>query len=298
MPETAESVPAIETIELTFPDPETFDEFDCERIGFEEAVARSWCVVRAECIGAVRQTREKRVYAFRWNEVLNGGEIPEIFSVTVLEGDYSVEDSSGYVSTDIWYEAGAEYILPLRKSTSVFYDEDAYYPSGDAFLALGEDGAVAATFLQGRTIGALADESADGVRAYLDENALNCAEPEEEVGTPFTRSDDIDEIIRCSDYIFEVETTGYFQNFAADRTTYECKVTEKIKAENDNISNVYAALPKDCAEIGEKYLLLLNRSGPTSYVYVVSSRNGSVYAADSPEAAAIREKLKESPETA
>ncbi|MCM1334069.1 MAG: hypothetical protein NC084_08055 [Bacteroides sp.] len=292
--ETDAKTETVEAIELSFPDPdlEPFDEYDCEQIDFEEAVARSYCVVRAECIGAVRQTPDKRVYAFRRVEVLNGGEMPETFSVTILEGDYSVEDSVGYVSTDIWYEAGTEYILPLRKSISVFYDEDAYYPSGDAFIALDEGGAVAATFIQGRTIDEIADEVADDVRAYLDENALSCAEPEEEIGTPFIRSDDLDEIIAFSDYVLGVETTGYFQNFAEDRTTYECSVTEILKAENDNISNVYAALPKDSAEIGEKYLLLLKRSGPTSYVYVISSPSGSVYAADSDEAAAIRERLK------
>lgn len=286
---TEENITPYQTIELTQPDPDDFDEFDCEKIDFDEAVSRSYCVVRAKCVGAVLQTREKRVYAFERSEVLSGGEMPRYFSVTVTEGDYAVEDSAGYLSSDIWYRGDVEYILPLRKSTSVFYSEDAYYANADAFIELDENGGAAKAFIQGRTTENF--QNADSVRTYLDQNSLSCGETEEETGTPFTRSTDPDEIIRCSDYIFEVEMTGCFQNWAEDRTTYECTVTENLKVKTDNVSTVYAALPKDSAEIGERYLLLLNRSGETSFVYVVSSLNGSVYPADSPEAEEIRSRI-------
>lgn len=288
-PNTEENIAPYQTIELTQPDPDDFDEFDCMRIDFDEAVSQSYCVVRAKCVGAVLQTREKRVYAFERSEVLSGGEMPRYFSVTVTEGDYAVEDSVGYLSSDIWYLEDVEYILPLRKSTSVFYSEDAYYPYGDAFIELDENGGTAEAFIQGRTMENF--QNADSVRTYLDQNSLSCGETEEETGTPFTRSTDPDEIIRCSDYIFEVEMIDYLQNWTEDRTTYECTVTEILKAERENVSTVYAALPKDSAEIGERYLLLLNRSGETSFVYVVSSLNGSVYSADSPEAEEIRSRI-------
>ena len=284
-----ESAKPFQTIELILPDPDRFDECDYEQISFEEAVSQSYCIVRAKCIGAVSQTREERVYAFERSEVLSGGEMPQYFLVTVIEGDYAVEDSTGYLSSDIWYREDVEYILPLRKSTSVFYSEDAYYPCGDAFIELDEDGAAAATFIQGRTMETFTSKS--DVHTYIQQNGLTCGETEEDAGVPYTESTDPDEIIRCSDYILEVEMTGYFQNWAEDRTTYECKVTENLKTKTNNVSTVYAALPKDSAEIGKKYLLLLNRCSDTSYVFVVSSLGGSVYAADSPEAEEIRGKI-------
>lgn len=290
--DTEKSTPPFQTIEPTLPDPDRFDESDCMQIDFDQAVSMSYCVVRAKCIGATLQTREERVYAFERSEVLSGGEMPQYFSVTVLEGDYAVENSIGYLSSDIWYRKDVEYLLPLRKSTSVFYSEDAYYPCGDAFIELNESGDATETFIQGRTMESFTSET--DVRAYLRQNDLICGETEEDAGVPYTESTDPDEIIRCSEYILEVEMTGYFQNWAEDRTTYECTVTENLRSKINNVSTVYAALPKNSAEIGEKYLLLLNRCGETSYVYVVSSLGGSVYAADSPEAEKIREKIAQS----
>lgn len=279
-----------ETIAFTPPDPNTFDEYDMIRIDFDEAVSESYALVRAECVGLTEQTREKRVYFFTLSEVVSGGEMPDGFYVTVMEGDYGVEDAPSFMSAEIHYKENTEYLLPLRKRSSVFYKEDAYQPTASTFIELNEDGIFKNPTIQGRRIEEITN--LDQLRDYFAGVNLYCGQSSNETGMKFTRSDDLAEVVSCSDYILDVTISDYFYNLAEDRTTYTCTVNEILKAKNTKITNVYAALPKNSAQTGGRYLLLLNRVSDDSYVYTVSSLTHSVHPADSPTADEIRTLVK------
>lgn len=281
------------TIAFQKPDPDKLDEIDEMKVDFDEAVSMSFTLVRAKCMGLIEQTSEKRVYCFTRKELLGrmSGELPYIFYVTVSEGDHGVEDAPGYTSADIHYKENTDYLLPLRKSMSVFYENDKYYSVGNTVIELKKNGAFKNPTIQGRRIEGITKLSR--LWDYLVDRELFCGQPSDEIGTKFTRSDDLGEVVNSSDYVLEVTISDYFYNLAEDRTTYTCTVNEILKAKNTKITNVYAALPKDGAQIGGRYLLLLNRVSDESYVYTVSSLTHSVHPADSPTADEIRTILKE-----
>lgn len=280
------------TISFQKPDPNHLDESDDMKVEFDEAVSMSFTLVRAKCVGLIEQTSKKRVYCFTRKELLGrtGGELPYIFYVTVAEGlDHAVEDAPGYTSADIHYKENTDYLLPLRKSSSVFYEHDEYYSIGDTVIELKKNGAFKNPTIQGRRIEAPAKLSR--LWRYLVDRELFCGQTSDEIGTKFTRSDNLGEVVSCSDYILDVTVSDYFYD-ADDRTTYTCTVNETLKAKNTKITTVYAALPKDGAKIGGRYLLLLNRVSDDSYVYVVSSLTHSVHPADSPAADEVRAIVK------
>lgn len=280
------------TIAFQKPDPDKLDESDDIKVEFDEAVSMSFTLVRAKCMGLIEQTSEKRVYCFTRKELLGrtGGELPYIFYVTVAEGwDHAVEDAPGYTSADIHYKENTDYLLPLRKSSSVFYEHDEYYSIGDTVIELKKNGAFKNPTIQGRRIEAPTKLSR--LWRYLVDRELFCGQTTDEIGTKFTRSDNLGEVVSCSDYILDVTVSDYFYD-ADDRTTYTCTVNETLKAKNTKITTVYAALPKDGAKIGGQYLLLLNRVSDDSYVYVVSSLTHSVHPADSPAADEVRAIVK------
>lgn len=279
------------TISFQKPDSDHLDESDDMKVEFDEAVSQSYALVRAKCMGLIEQTSEKRVYCFTRKEVLGGHrEMPYLFYVTVSEGwDHAVEDAPGYTSADIHYKKNTDYLLPLRKSSSVFYEHDEYYSIGDTVIELKKNGAFKNPTIQGRRIEAPTKLSR--LWRYLVDRKLFCGQTADEIGTKFTRSDDLAEVVNSSDYILDVTVSGTFYD-ADDRTTYTCTVNETLKAKNTKITNVYAALPKDGAKIGGRYLLLLNRVSDDSYVYVVSSLTHSVHPADSPTTDEVRAILK------
>lgn len=279
------------TISFRKPDPDQLDEIDNMKVDFDEAVSMSYTLVRAKCVGPVEQTGQKRVYCFTRKEVVRGGELPYLFYVTVSEGDHGVEDAPGYTSADIHYKENTDYLLPLRKSMSVFYEADRYYSVGDTVIELKKNGAFKNPTIQGRRIEGITKLSQ--LRDYLVDRELFCGQPSDEIGTKFTRSDDLGMIVSCSDYILDVNIYEAYFDSSEDRTTYVCTGNEILKAKNTKITNVYAALPKDSAQVGGRYILLLNRVSDTSYVYVVSSLTHSVHPADSTTADEIRAILKE-----
>lgn len=283
---------APKTISYKKPDPDTLDEIGEIKVDFDKAVSMSYSLVRARCVGLTEQTNEKRVYLFALNRIARGGNMPDHFYVTVTEGDYGVEDAPGYTSADIHYKENTEYLLPLTKSRSVFYETDRYYSVGDAVIRLGKNGVFKKPTVQGRSIDGITRY--DQLQRYLDEKNLSCGQTEDETGTAFTRSDDLAEVVRSSAYILDVNISDIFYDSAEDRTTYTCTVNEAIKTGNGKVTTVYAALPKDGAQLGGRYILLLNRSSDTSYVYPVSSLTHSVHPADSPTADKIRALVTES----
>ncbi|MDE7234133.1 MAG: hypothetical protein K2N29_03635, partial [Ruminiclostridium sp.] len=204
--------------------------------------------------------------------------------------DHAVEDAPGYTSADIHYKENTEYLLPLRKRSSVFYENDKYYSVGDAVIEIKKNGAFKNPTIQGRRIEGITSFSR--LWDYLVDRELFCGQKPSEAGTPFTRSDDLAEVVNSSDYILDVTISDVFYD-ADDRTTYTCTGNEILKAKNTKITTVYAALPKDSAQIGGRYILLLNRVSDNSYVYVVSSLTHSVHPANSATAEEIRGILKE-----
>ncbi len=109
--------------------------------------------------------------------------------------------------------------MPLKKDTSVFYDYDLYYPTAQIFAELNEADNFIDAIIQGRSL-----TEATGVQSFTNlaqKQRITCSQANEETGTPFSRSDDISEIVSETEYILEVEVSDIDYNGADDRTTYK-----------------------------------------------------------------------------
>lgn len=271
------------------PDDEFFAYYDLVHIDFDEAVSGCYAVVCAQCNGLVSSDEESRIYEFTLENVINGGEMPSSFRVAMPKGSFTCEDGAVFTSNDMRYKTGESYFLPLKKEISVFRDYDLYYPAAQIFAELDENGGFVEPKIQGRTL--TEAKSTQDFAELAQKQRLVCSQTESEIGTPFSRSDDLSEIISETEYILEVHIDSVEYNGAGDRTTYKCSVIDRLKTESDKDAWINAVLPKDCAEVGGKYLLLLNRCGENSYLFTISSRNYSIYHADSTQAKEITDML-------
>lgn len=284
----------IETAAATYID-DGYDEdffafYDVVNLDFNDAVSDCYAVVTAKCNGLLLSDDDSRIYEFTLEDNIRGGEMSETFRVSMPKGSFSKEDGGVFTSNDMLYKTNGRYFLPLKKDISVFYDYDLYYPTAQIFAELDDSDNFVEATIQGRTL-----TEVNSVQSFADlaqKQRIVCSQSDEEIGTPFSRSDDISEIVSETEYILEVEISEVEYNGAGDRTTYKCNVTDSLKVSGSAPTNINAVLPKDSAEIGGKYLLLLNRCGEDSYVFVISSRNYSVYAADSEQAGEILALLK------
>ena len=218
-------------------------------------------------------TGEKHIYVFET-------------SANVTATDSAGGISVSYVSNSYNYVPGHRYLLVLQCKTSVYYDHDRYMTLGGIFMPLDDEiglymyGEPLARHIEARDMftagnsGALSDMSA----------LCSTLPPPEPVRKDYSEATKLPAVVTEADYVLEVSvdrlrTIGELNN----TETYVCTVQNALKG---NISEVELAewnqqiyvvfFPGD-AEIGETYLLALNRSGEASRIFTMSSRN-SVYA--------------------
>ena len=96
--------------------------------------------------------------------------------------------------------------------------------------------------------------------------------------TRSTQSDDIMEIIMDTDIVLEafierVEMEGMFDN----GSTYECRVLRTLKGDpiaTTSSGTIHATLIKDSVQVGDSYVVMLNRVNNDSLIYYQSALKG------------------------
>lgn len=245
-----------------------------EKMTFNEIVTSSYSVVWAKCTGTVRENNGDTGYRFTLLENITGGETEKNFLVFPY-------DSSVVIAN------GGEYIIPLYKTTSVFWDNPAHY--------LLTSGTIMTTDRSGNitdfrtwadkpeeTIGSVKD-----MQDYIKKYGLVCSESEEDIGPAFTGSDSIEDVVSISDHVMDVEITEILIDFVDDRTTYKCRVNCVYKGTDDVADEITITMPKGIAEVGRQYTAAVSRLSETGTSYVVTSLDKSVFPTGSAEAKKI-----------
>lgn len=216
----------------------------------------------------------KGAYVVTTEEILLGSDLPETFKIR------NIDDSR------LVLESGKRYVIPLEKFSSVFFDEDRYCISCRTVIYLDDDNNIERITSQESDIdigGGV--RTKDRLRQYFEDNDLQCTVKKE---TGFTTSDDITDVVNVSEYILEITVKEIDIDFVPDRTTYTVEVVKKYKGKSDPVYDRYGrmfiTMPKNAAEVGKNYIVLVNHLGEGSSIYVVSSLKLSVFPADSPEA--------------
>ena len=209
-------------------------------------------------------------------------ETPANVTATDSAGGISVS----YISGSYNYVPGHKYLLVLQCKTSVYYDHDRYMTLGGIFMPLDDE---IGLYMYGepltRHIEAKDMFSAGNSGALSDISALcSTLPPPEPVRKDYSEATKLPAVVTEADYVLEVSvdrlrTIGELNN----TETYVCTIQNALKG---NISEaelaewnqqIYVVFFPGDAEIGETYLLALNRSGEASRIFTMSSRN-SVYA--------------------
>ena len=245
-----------------------------EKLTFNEIITSSYSVVWAKCTGTVRENNGDTGYRFTLLENIAGGETEKNFLVFPY-------DSSVVIAN------GGEYIIPLYKTTSVFWDNPAHY--------LLTSGTIMTTDRSGNitdfrtwadkpeeTIGSVKD-----MQDYIKKYGLVCSESEEDIGPAFTGSDSIEDVVSISDHVMDVEITEILIDFVEDRTTYKCRVNCVYKGADDVADEITITMPKGIAEVGQQYTVAVSRLSETGTSYVVTSLDKSVFPTGSAEAKKI-----------
>ncbi|MCR4779500.1 MAG: hypothetical protein K5876_00240 [Ruminiclostridium sp.] len=248
--------------------------------GLEYLVGSSYAVIWAKCDRLLRSDDQDTVYGITCMETLAGSSIPRETELYVSGSPYIYEESpikeEGY------------FILPVVKKRAVFFDTDRYYLASDIFFVTDENGTIlsAGTGLRETETGF---GNVDELKRYLSDNGLIPSQSDEDIGPRVTRTDDPEEAAREAEYIVEAEITDIDIDIAEDRTSYDCLVLHRYKGADDIAENIYVAMKKHQADVGEKYILLINRASTGSLLFYISSPDTSVWRSDSPQAQMIKE---------
>ncbi len=245
-----------------------------EKLTFNEIITSSYSVVWAKCTGTVRENNGDTGYRFTLLENITGGETEKNFLVFPY-------DSSVVIAN------GGEYIIPLYKTTSVFWDNPTHYLlTSGTIMTTDRSGNITDFRTQAdkpeETIGSVKD-----MQDYIKKYGLVCSESEEDIGPAFTGSDSIEDVVSISDHVMDVEITEILIDFVEDRTTYKCRVNCVYKGADDVADEITITMPKGIAEVGQQYTVAVSRLSETGTSYVVTSLDKSVFPTGSAEAKKI-----------
>ncbi|MBO6301584.1 MAG: hypothetical protein J6N15_04035, partial [Ruminiclostridium sp.] len=284
-----EAMPEEETAEdgitTSSPNAMTFE------MSFDDRIREASSLIRARCEGCDTVTksdsleRVEVLYNFTLENVISGCEVPVSFKLDIFADEYyenDIDKLKEYFTENPHFKTGTSYIIPLRIFSSVFTGEE--YIGDNMYFELDGSGNIVNYSLSDDETGARLT-TADEMIGYLNDNDLSCERGK--IGTAYTTSDDISVVAAESDYIAEVEITGINTDFVPDRTSYDSNVITVYRSPGDVGETMDITMMKHAAEVGGRYLVLVNKVSKTGTMYVISSQMLSVFPADSPEAQEI-----------
>lgn len=242
---------------------------ELEYMTFDKSVLEAYCVVLAT-LDNIDEGETLRLYNFTLTEVLKGDGMPTNFSVTEGYGEYYVEQlNHSYTSIEPKYKVGNEYLLILSKLSSVYLDEDEYMDVSDVLIEVGKNDELLQTSMYHLPTD-LSFKNLSELKSKVQQNLKN-SKKIEAYGLPFSKSDNIDEIMEVTQHVYHVRIGGItIESKKSNRDTYLCEVIETIKG--TEAKEIQVTLFKETVKIGEEYILLLNK-GENSLLYALSSKN-------------------------
>jgi hypothetical protein len=271
------------------PSPDTLDlppasQGDGELLNFEEAITISTDIISATYINS-EQKDIYNILEFKVDKIIKGKTNSEFIYLLQLNNNVGVSNPEH--DNNSIYKSGETYLLTLQRKTSVFYEHDYYTTYGDIFIPLAD---ISSSKMYDVSINQYCEYSFDANTTLEDlteyiNNQLAKAPFETPVsyGTHYTNSEDLKEIIKESEFVFQV-MIGELDNIGvlSSSELYYCEITRVLKGNmtEDELDAKYKVRFFSREVIsGEEYIVLVNRSDATSIIFVVSSKN-SVYPLD------------------
>lgn len=220
--------------------------------------------------GKVKKITKKDLYYEYVVEVqdVKKGEAPTELIVRNYTYNYSCssETETYEAKSNTAYEEGKKYIFVLQHMDTVY--EEAYMIIADTYMPIEDE--------KSSTLLARSIENVTDVEMYIDEYDFDVVNDKRR-GTPYIKSESMDEIILESMYVTEVTPVEmYHSTDIVD--VYLCNVNHVYKGnltttEDDQI---LISFFKDSVKKGEEYIVALNSDTDDALIYALSSKK-SVY---------------------
>ena len=244
---------------------------------FEEAVLRSNSGVIAEFISVAHITDDYVEFEFHVNDVIYGNVPEQTILLREAVGIAHIEEIEySYSLGENVYTAGQKYILVMQRHDSLFYDYPIYVLSSNIIIPLDD---IENSAMYGREIASFSSidfiDASSIIQLIKDIRTSNTVDTfGDEDNARYTDSDAIAEIAYESDIVLEVLIESLFVEGHHNGNTYISKIINVLKGGQINTNEddrVFVVLMKGSVEIGQSYIVILNRVGEHSLVYTQSS---------------------------
>ena len=157
----------------------------------------------------------------------------------------------------VTYQVGNQYLLFLQKYGTVYHDHEYYAQTGWIYLPETDN----------------AWETTHNKATSLLKDSKYAADVPS-LGNPYTTSLAVADAVEVAENIFVVKIDGIDGvSDVRPTTVYYATVVKTIRNQPSNGGQIMITLFNDTVEIGEEYVVLLNRSSETSIIYTLASRN-------------------------
>ncbi|MDD4796167.1 MAG: hypothetical protein PHO66_00160 [Eubacteriales bacterium] len=151
-------------------------------------------------------------------------------------------------STDISFDVGNFYILPIIKNVNLYRGEDEYIIPGSVFEYDNKENYIRSVLANGKELN-LKDNSVKGVAAYV---AQNSPKNRTIKGMEYVRSDNLKDIVLGSQCIVHIKIGDLFDSPFVD--VYDVEVIKAVKGDATILEK--AMFYKDTVKTGEEYVAL------------------------------------------
>ena len=237
---------------------------------FNDAIDLSDVIVVATYISS-EISNEQVKSKFNVSEVLRGDINEDVVYIFDSIGHSSVFDSElSYQTGSIDYKVNKEYLLILSRNDSLFLDYPQHAIISGLFIPIDN---IEKSTMYGEPLFEMADiRSTSDIRSTIH----SAKAPNNDEGQRYTSATDLPTIILESDYILEIEIIDlYVEGIYANSNTYYCRIINNLRGENINTIEdtdvILVSFIKDSVEIGESYIIMVNRVGRKSLIYTQSS---------------------------
>lgn len=243
----------------------------------EQVIQYSDCIV----LGEYKETIDQDTYiehCFEVKETLYGSVSKAMIKVFCHKIDVTVPELSfEYAADGNVYVPGESYILMLDSRDDVFFDETRYFFVGNAFLPVDQRNEQR---IYNISINDVIKENVSLDKYIVSYKENNKAVNIDKSEVVFTRSDDIDDIAKITDYIIRARVDELLaEGIDVSSATFYCTPLEVIKGEElvcNERDQIGIVVPLNEVEIGNTYYFFVNHVSEMSILYKVSSL-GSVY---------------------
>ncbi|MCL2046234.1 MAG: hypothetical protein FWG88_07595 [Oscillospiraceae bacterium] len=249
------SIPNKTDQELIYTIPQKTEEF----VTFQEAVDLSSCAIVAELLSYEINRNGYLEYTFAVKEVLRG--LVSDDTIYLIEQDFA----------NIPYELKEHYILIMTKYDSLFHEVPQFSLISRLFIPINdiEKSSMYGEPLEKDTHFNDVDELITFIR--------NTETPAFDLYQKYSTSTEIATIVKDADFVLHIDVIGlYVEGTIANSNTYYCKVTNQLKGDGlvtiDNSNVILITLLKECVNVNESYVVMVNLVGKNSVIYSQSSK--------------------------